>query len=84
MSVTLAPTKVAAALESTGMPIRVVECDPDYADTFPNCEYVVECDPDYADTFPYCEKYGVAAEDAANTIVDDIKADFDQGLGPDQ
>ena len=45
---------------------------------------VVECDPDYADTFPYCEKYGVAPEDAANTIVDDIKADFDQGLGPDQ
>ncbi len=51
MSVTLAPSKVAAALESTGMPFRVVECD-----------------PDYADTFPYCEKYGVALEDAANTI----------------
>ena len=67
MSVTLLPSKVAAALESTGMPFRVVECDPDYADTFPNYE-----------------KYGVAAEDAANTIVDDIKADFDQGLGPDQ
>ena len=67
MSVALLPSKVAAALESTGMPFRVVECDPDYADTFPNCE-----------------KYGVALEDAANTIVDDIKADFDQGLGPDQ
>ena len=52
MSVTLLPSKVAAALESTGMPFRVVECD-----------------PDYADTFPYCEKYGVALEDAANTIV---------------
>ncbi len=52
MSVTLAPSKVAAALESTGMPFRVVECD-----------------PDYADTFPYCEKYGVALEDAANTIL---------------
>ena len=52
MSVALLPTKVAAALESTGMPFRVVECD-----------------PDYADTFPYCEKYGVALEDAANTIL---------------
>ena len=52
MSVTLLPSKVAAALESTGMPFRVVECD-----------------PDYADTFPYCEKYGVALEDAANTIL---------------
>ena len=52
MSVALLPSKVAAALESTGMPFRVVECD-----------------PDYADTFPYCEKYGVAPEDAANTIV---------------
>ena len=30
---------------------------------------VVECDPDYADTRPYCEKYGVALEDAANTIL---------------
>ena len=52
MSVALLPSKVAAALESTGMPFRVVECD-----------------PDYADTFPYCEKYGVALEDAANTIL---------------
>ena len=67
MSIALAPTKVAAALESTGMPFRVVECD-----------------PDYADTLPYCKKYGVAPEDAPNTIVDDIKPDFDQGLGPDQ
>ena len=52
MSAALLPSKVAAALESTGMPFRVVECD-----------------PDYADTFPYCEKYGVAPEDAANTIL---------------
>ena len=33
MSVTLLPSKEAAALESTGMPFRVVESDPDYADT---------------------------------------------------
>ena len=52
MSVALLPSKLAAALESTGMPFRVVECD-----------------PDYADTLPYCEKYGVALEDAANTIL---------------
>ena len=38
MSLDLLPTEVAAALQSTGMPFRVVECDPDYADTFPYCE----------------------------------------------
>ncbi|MDE0233707.1 MAG: hypothetical protein OXM62_01720 [bacterium] len=38
MSADLLPPKVAAALHSTGMPFRVVECDPDYADTFPYCE----------------------------------------------
>ena len=38
MSIDLLPPKVAAALHSTGMPFRVVECDPDYADTFPYCE----------------------------------------------
>ncbi len=38
MSVDLLPAKVTAALQSTGMPFRVVECDPDYADTFPYCE----------------------------------------------
>ena len=38
MSIDLLPPKVAAALQSTGMPFRVVECDPDYADTFPYCE----------------------------------------------
>ena len=63
MSIALLPSKVAAALESTGMPFRVVECG-----------------PENADTFPYCEKYGVAAEDAPNTIVDDIKT----GLNPER
>ena len=38
MSVDLLPPKVAAALHSTGMPFRVVACDPDFADTFPYCE----------------------------------------------
>ena len=38
MSIDLLPRKVAAALQSTGMSFRVVECDPDYADTFPYCE----------------------------------------------
>lgn len=27
------------------------------------------CDPDFADTAAFCERYGVAAEDSANTIV---------------
>ncbi len=52
MNPELLPPQVAAALLSTGLPFRVVECD-----------------PDYADTFPYCEKYGVALQDAANTIL---------------
>ena len=34
----LLPPGVAAALRSTGLPFRVVECDPDYADTHPYCE----------------------------------------------
>ncbi len=38
MSLALLPPKVATALESTGVSFRVVECDPDYADTFPYCE----------------------------------------------
>lgn len=38
MSADLLPPQVAAALESTGLPYRVVACDPDYADTFPYCE----------------------------------------------
>ena len=38
MGAELLPPEVAAALESTGLPYRVVECDPDYADTFPYCE----------------------------------------------
>ena len=27
------------------------------------------CDPEYADTAAFCERYGVAAEDSANTIL---------------
>lgn len=38
MSLDLLPQKVATALEATGLPFRVVECDPDYADTYPYCE----------------------------------------------
>ncbi|MDE0674962.1 MAG: hypothetical protein OXI06_07795 [bacterium] len=38
MSVDLLPPKVATALHSTGMPFRVVACDPDFADTFSYCE----------------------------------------------
>ena len=38
MGADLLPPNVAAALESTGLPYRVVECDPDFADTFPYCE----------------------------------------------
>ena len=38
MSVELLPPAVATALRSTGMPFRVVPCDPDFADTFPYCE----------------------------------------------
>lgn len=38
MDIDLLPPPVAAALQSTGMPFRVVPCDPDYADTFPYCE----------------------------------------------
>ncbi len=38
MSTDLLPSQVAAALESTGLPFRVVPCDPDFADTFPYCE----------------------------------------------
>ena len=52
MSLDLLPPRVATALQATGLPFRVVECD-----------------PDYADTFPYCRKYGVALQDAANTIL---------------
>lgn len=38
MNVDLLPPQVAAAVQSTGLPFRVVPCDPDYADTFPYCE----------------------------------------------
>ncbi len=38
MSIDLLPSRVAAALRSTGLPFRVVPCDPDFADTFPYCE----------------------------------------------
>ena len=38
MTIDLLPPQVAAAVQSTGMPFRVVPCDPDYADTFPYCE----------------------------------------------
>ena len=37
MTVDLLPPQVAAAVQSTGMPFRVVPCDPDFADTFPYC-----------------------------------------------
>ncbi len=38
MSIELLPPQVAAAAQSTGLPFRVVPCDPDFADTFPYCE----------------------------------------------
>ncbi|MCQ3802819.1 MAG: hypothetical protein OXC98_06885 [bacterium] len=38
MTVDLLPPQVAAAVQSTGMPFRVVPCDPDFADTFPYCD----------------------------------------------
>ena len=38
MSIELLPPQVAAAAQATGLPFRVVPCDPDFADTFPYCE----------------------------------------------
>ncbi len=36
---------------------------------------IVPCDPDLADTAAFCEAYGFAAEDSANTIVVEGRAD---------
>lgn len=38
MGLDLLPPGVAASLRRTGLPFRVVECDPDFADTYPYCE----------------------------------------------
>ena len=50
------------------MPFRVVECDPDYADTFKALLRKVR-GRSRRSRLRRCEKYGVALEDAANTIL---------------